>query len=290
MIGIYYNMKKRSDRYYSNHNLFMDAHKNGLEQGDERRMKHLEKPVAWVVGGSKGLGVMVAKGLAKDGYRVVVNYRQSRAAAQKLRTEIKNRGGEVLVIQGDISQAPDVRRMAKEIEATWGRIDVLICTAGPFIFKHTSLTDFTDEQWREMVEGNLSGVFYLTREVIPMMRKQGGGRIITFGFPEAERIRAWRGYGSYAAAKTGLVSLTKTLADEEIQHHITVNMVNPGDIRDPFKEAAIEEAQGKKDPCTPAGRPGTGEDVARVVRFLVHPDSDFITGAVIPVTGGFVNK
>lgn len=268
----------------------MDEHKNGLEQGDEQSMKHLEKQVAWVVGGSRGLGVMVAKGLAEDGYRVAINYRQSRDAAQKLGREIEQGGGEALLIRGDISQASDVRRMAKEIETTWGRIDVLVCTAGPFIFKHTPLVDFTDEQWREMVEGNLSGVFYLTREVIPMMRKQGGGRIITFGFPEAETIRAWRGYGSYAAAKTGLVSLTKTLADEEIHHHITVNMVNPGDIRDPFKEAAIEEARGKKDPRTPAGRPGTGEDVARVVRFLVHPDSDFITGAVIPVTGGFVNE
>lgn len=253
-------------------------------------MNYFEKPVAWVVGGSKGLGVMVAKGLAEDGYRIVVNYRQSRAAAQKLGMEIENKGGEVLVIQGDISQVTDIQRMAKEIEATWGRIDALICAAGPFIFKRTLLADFTDDQWQEMVEGNLSGVFYLTREVIPMMRKQGGGRIITFGFPEAEMIRAWRGYGSYAAAKTGLVSLTKTLADEEIRHRITVNMVNPGDIRDPFKEAAIKEARGKKDPRTPAGRPGTGEDVARVVRFLVHPDSDFITGAVIPVTGGFVNE
>ncbi len=253
-------------------------------------MNYFEKPVAWVVGGSKGLGVMVAKGLAEDGYRIVVNYRQSREAAHKLEMDIRNRGGEVLVIQGDISQAIDVRRMAKEIEAAWGRIDALICTAGPFIFKRTPLVDLTDEQWQEMVEGNLSGVFYLIREVIPMMRKQGGGRIITFGFPEAERIRAWKGYGSYAAAKTGLVSMTKTLADEEIHHRITVNMVNPGDIRDPFKEATIKAARGKKDPRTPADRPGTGEDVARVVRFLVHPDSDFITGAVIPVTGGFVNE
>ncbi|MBA4603042.1 SDR family oxidoreductase [Thermoactinomyces mirandus] len=253
-------------------------------------MKHFEKPVAWVVGGSKGLGVMVVKGLAEDGYRIAINYRQSRTAAQKLGMEIENRGGEVLVIQGDVSQVADVRRMTKEIEATWGRIDALVCAAGPFIFKRTPLTDFTDDEWQEMIAGNLSGVFYLIREVIPMMRKQGGGRVITFGFPEAESIRAWSGYGSYAVAKTGLVSLTKTLAAEEIHHHITVNMVNPGDIRDPFKEATIKEARNRKDPRTPAGRPGTGEDVARIVRFLLHPDSDFITGAVIPVTGGFVNE
>jgi 3-oxoacyl-[acyl-carrier protein] reductase len=140
-----------------------------------------------------------------------------------------------------------------------------------------------------MVEGNLSSVFYLVREVVPVMRKQGRGRIITFGFAEAEQAPPWPGFGAYAAAKTGLVTLTRTLAQEEAAHGITVNMVVPGDIRDPYKEAPITSARGVRDPRNPVGRPGTGEDLARVVRFLAHPDADFITGAVIPVTGGFTN-
>lgn len=249
-----------------------------------------EKPVAWVVGGPRGLGVMVAKGLAEDGYRIVINYRQSQDAAQKLKSEIEKNGGEAFILQGDISKQTDIKRMTEEVRKVWGRIDALICMAGPFIFKKTSVIDFTDDKWRDMVDGNLSGVFYLVREVIPMMRRQGGGRIITFGYPEADKGRGWIGYGPYAAAKTGLAVLTQTLAREEAAHQITVNMIFPGDIRDPYKEAAISEVRGQKDPHTPIGRPGTGEDVARVVRFLVHPDSDFITGAMIPVTGGFVNE
>jgi 3-oxoacyl-[acyl-carrier protein] reductase len=256
------------------------------ERKDEPNMS---QPVAWVVGGAKGLGVMIAKGLSEDGYRIAVNYRHSREAAEQLQREIVQAGGEAMVMQGDVSRLADVKRMAREVLGRWGRVDALVCTAGPFTFKRIPTIEFSDEEWREMVDGNLSGVFYLVREIIPVMRKQGGGRIITFGFPEAELAPAWKGYSAYSAAKVGLVSFTRTLALEEAPHGITVNMVYPGDIRDPYKEAPISAARGKKDPRNPVGRPGTGEDVARVVRFLVHPDSDFITGAVIPVTGGFTN-
>jgi 3-oxoacyl-[acyl-carrier protein] reductase len=250
-------------------------------------MSKPSNPVAWVVGGPKGLGVQVAKGLAQDGYRIVINYRKSEEAVHKLGAEIERIGGEVFIIRGDMSRLDDVKQMTREVLNHWGRVDVLVLMAGPFIFKHTPVTEFTDAMWREMIEGNLSGAFYLIREIIPHMRKQGGGRLITLGYPDAEIAPAWAGYGPYAAAKTGLVTLTRTVAMEEASHGITANMVYPGDIRGPYKEATIAEARGKKDPRTPVGRPGTGEDVARVVRFLAHPDSDFITGAVIPVTGGF---
>jgi 3-oxoacyl-[acyl-carrier protein] reductase len=249
----------------------------------------MERPVAWIVGGAKGLGVMVVKGLAEDGHRIAVNYRRSRDAAETLACELRAGGSEVLIMQGDASDVDDVRCMAKAVLDTWGRIDVLVCASGPFIFRWKRLTEFTDGEWREMVEGNLSSVFYLVREVVPVMRKQGRGRIITFGFAEAEQAPPWPGFGAYAAAKTGLVTLTRTLAQEEAANGITVNMVVPGDIRDPYKEAPISSARGVRDPRNPVGRPGTGEDLARVVRFLAHPDADFITGAVIPVTGGFTN-
>ncbi|MFC7441885.1 SDR family oxidoreductase [Laceyella putida] len=249
-------------------------------------MKEATKPVAWVVGGSKGLGVMVAKGLAQDGYRIVINYRRSVEPAYKLANELEQIGVETLVVQGDVSLVEDVKRMSAEVLSRWGRIDALVCAAGPFTFKRTPLIEFSDATWREMVDGNLSGVFYLVRELLPTMRRQGHGRIITFGFPEVESSPAWPGYGPYAAAKAGLASLTRTMAAEEAPHGITVNMVVPGDIRDPYKEAPIAKARGQRDPRTPIGRSGTGEDIARVVRFLAHPDSDMITGAVIPITGG----
>jgi 3-oxoacyl-[acyl-carrier protein] reductase len=249
----------------------------------------VEKRVAWVTGGARGLGVQIARGLAEDGFRIAVNYRKSAEAGQKLKAELEKMNRECLLLQGDVGSSEDVRRMSREVLDTWGRVDVLVCTAGPFTFRRIPLTEITDEIWREMVDGNLSGVFYLIRELVPVMRKQRFGRIITFGFADVEQLSGWTGYGPYAAAKTGLLSLTRTLAREEAEHGITANMVVPGDIRDPYKEAGIADARGQTDPRTPAGRPGTGEDIARVVRFLVHPESDLITGAVIPVTGGFTN-
>lgn len=240
------------------------------------------KKVAWVVGGVTGLGVMIAKGLAEDGYRLALNYRQSQQAAEQLEQQLN----EVLIMQGDVSHSADVSRMVSKVLARWGRIDALICTAGP-IARQVPLAKLKDSEWHRMVDGNLSSVFYCARAVIPIMRRLGGGRIITFGFAGAEQAIAWEGFAAYAAAKTGLVSLTKSLANEVAADGITVNMICPGDIRHPYKEAAKRDATGKKDPRSLVGRPGTGEDIARVVRFLVHPDSDFITGAVIPVTGGF---
>ncbi len=244
------------------------------------------KKVAWVVGGVTGLGVMIAKGLAEDGYHLAINYRQSQQAAEQLEQQLKEEEKEVLMIQGDVSHSADVSRMVSKVLARWGRIDALICTAGP-IARQAPLAKLKDSEWHQMVDGNLSSVFYCAREVIPIMRKLGGGRIVTFGFTGAEQAVAWEGFAAYAAAKTGLVSLTKSLANEVAADGITVNMICPGDIRHPYKEASKQEAKGKKDPRSLVGRPGTGEDIARVVRFLVHPDSDFITGAIIPVTGGF---
>lgn len=245
--------------------------------------------VAWIVGGAKGLGVMIAKGLAADGYQIALNYRRSKEEAERLQREILGMGRDVILCQGDASKWCDVRRMAKNIIDHYGRMDVLVCTVGPFIFTPTPITEYTEEQWDQMIYGNVSSIFYCLREVVPTMRKQRSGRIITFGFSGVDQISAWSGYGAYAAAKVGVASITKTLSKEEAEHGITVNMICPGDIRDPYKEATIQSARQYKETVSPIGRPGSGEDIARVVRFLSHPDSDFITGAIIPVTGGFIN-
>lgn len=246
--------------------------------------------VAWITGGISGLGVQVARVMAEAGYRIAVNYRNSQDAAKKLKRDVEEQGGVFLALQGDVSQAEDVRQMVATIQERMGNIDVLVCAAGPFLFQRIDAIDFTDEQWREIVDGNLSGVFYCAREVVPGMRQRGWGRIITFGFPEVETAPAWTGFSAYAAAKAGVVSFTRTLAREEARYGITVNMVSPGDIRHPYKEAPIAAARGRQEPRNPVGRPGTGEDLARVIRFLTETDSDFITGAVIPVTGGFDNR
>ena len=122
--------------------------------------------------------------------------------------------------------------------------------------------------------------------VLPYMRNNSWGRIIHFGFAHAGESRAWPHRAVYAAAKVGLVSFTKTLAIEEAENGITVNMICPGDIRGDNKEKKIVDVEHLMDPESPRGRPGTGEDVARVAAFLCGSDSDFITGNMINVAGG----
>lgn len=245
----------------------------------------MEKRVAWIVGGVRGLGVPIIRILAREGYQIVSNYRTSGQAAQRLEVELSRKGIESLFLQGDVSRYQEVQQMVVQVLEYFGRVDVLVCTAGPFYFQPIPVIDYQAEQWRDLIDGNLSSIFWLTSELIPGMREREWGRIITFGFREGDLSSASTGFGPYAAAKTGLVSLTKTLAQEEAGYGITVNMISPGDIRKPWKEASITEARQTLEEN--GERKGTGEDIARVVQFLVHPDSDYLSGAIIPITGGF---
>ncbi|WP_044642032.1 SDR family oxidoreductase [Risungbinella massiliensis] len=245
----------------------------------------MEQRVAWVVGGVTGLGVPVIKMLAQEGYSIVSNYRKSDQAARELEHELSLQGVESLFLRGDVSRYEEVQQMIVQVMEHFGRVDVLVCTAGPFTFRPVATIDHSYDHWRQMLDGNLSSVFWLTSELIPGMRERAWGRVITFGFRQVEQVPASVGFGPYAAAKTGLVSLTRTLAEEEAKHGITVNMICPGDIRHPFKEGTIREAKQAREKNSV--RPGSGEDIARVVQFLVHPNSDYLSGMIIPVTGGF---
>src|SRR5699024_5674402 len=132
-----------------------------------------------------------------------------------------------------------------------------------------------------MIDGNLTAVFQFAKLVIPIMREQHFGRIINYGFQDAENAPGWMYRSAYSAAKVGLVSLTRSIAKEEAEHGITANMVLPGDITGDMKEANIKEAKTLNDPDTPGGRPCSGEDLARLIGFLCQDDSDMITGSVV---------
>lgn len=191
-----------------------------------------------------------------------------------------------VVLTGDVARAEDAARLVGETVETFGRIDVLVHAAGPFIRDHLRLADTSADEWNRMVDGNLGSAYHLVRAAIPDMRRRRWGRVVLFGFAEAGGAPGWPERAAFAAAKSGLVSLARSLAFEEAPNGVTVNVICPGDIRPPWKEASIAAARGRDDGRTPLGRPGTGEDVARVVAFLCEEDSDFITGSVIEVTGG----
>ena len=246
----------------------------------------LEGRTALVTGSAKGLGRRTALELARLGCDVAINYVSSRAEAESAVREIRALGREAVAIGADISKAEEARRLVDETEEKLGGVDILINNAGPFIRERKLFADYSAEEIHYLMNGNLVGTMLLDHRVLPGMRERQWGRIVHFGFGHAAEARSWPQRAVYAAAKVGLVSFTKTLAVEEAANGITVNMICPGDIRGEYKEKGIAEVDGVRDEEAPRGRPGTGEDVARVIGFLCLPESDFVTGNTIEVSGG----
>ncbi|MCH1641791.1 SDR family oxidoreductase [Paenibacillus timonensis] len=242
--------------------------------------------VALITGSAKGLGKKTALMLAEQGCHIALNYVHSEAEALSLRSDIERLGVRCIAVQADVSRREQIEDLAWQVKEQLGTIDILVNNAGPFIRERKLFADYSQSELLGMIEGNFVGSLLLDHLVLPGMREKRWGRIIHFGFGHAAESRAWPHRAVYAAAKTGLVSFTKTLAVEEAPYGITVNMVCPGDIRGSQKEMSIQEVQGLHDGETPLGRPGSGEDIARVIAFLCHPDSDFITGNIMDISGG----
>ena len=242
---------------------------------------------AIITAGTKGLGKKVTDQFINKDCTLTIHYRSDTEALSKIKEELKDVNPTRLhFFQGDVTKKEDMHRLVEEAYEKFGRIDYLICNAGPYVFERKKLVDYSEEEWYNMIEGNLSSVFHLVRKVVPIMRKQKFGRIITYGFQGAESTPGWIYRSAFSAAKVGLVSLTKTIAIEEAENGITANMVCPGNILGEMKEATIESSRLIEDKATPVGRSGTGEDIARVVDFLCNENSDMITGTVMEVTGG----
>jgi 3-oxoacyl-[acyl-carrier protein] reductase len=243
--------------------------------------------IALVTGSAKGLGRRTALELAAAGCDVALNYVTSREEAEKVAAEIAAMGRKAVAVQADIARTEEADRLAAEVEERLGVVDILVNNAGPFIRERRLFAEYSPEDIHYLMNGNLVGTMLLDHRVLPGMRSRGWGRIIHFGFGHAAEARSWPHRAVYAAAKVGLVSFTKTLAAEEAASGITVNMICPGDIRGGNKEKGIADVAGELDEESPRGRPGTGQDVARVILFLCQPESDFITGNTIDVSGGF---
>ncbi|WP_254854035.1 SDR family oxidoreductase [Halobacillus salinus] len=241
---------------------------------------------AIITAGTKGLGKKVTERLLAKGVSVTATYRSDRDKALELLEEFPSQKESIQLLQADVTNTSDLERVVKEAISRFGRVDYLINNAGPYIFERKKLMDYSTEEWDAMVRGNLDAVFHLMKQTVPHMREQRFGRIINYGFQGAGEASGWIYRSAFAAAKVGLVSLTKTIAYEEAEFGITSNMICPGKILEEWKEASIEDGKRVKDEETPIGRPGTGEDIARTIEFLCHEDSDMITGTIYEVTGG----
>ncbi len=246
----------------------------------------MTRKTALITGSARGLGKATARQLAKDGINVITTYRENQAKAiQDMKDLAQTYKVKAYALPYDVTIRENHRDLIHKCYELCDGIDILIHNAGPYIQERKSMLEYTDEEWEYLINGNLSSMFYLASAAIPYMRANKWGRIITMGFDQSDHSPGWKYRSAFAAAKTGLTSLTKTLAMEEAEYGITANMVCPGDIVDPWKES-FRVDEGVVSNKVPVGRPGTGGDIARVISFLCTEESDFITGTVIPVTGG----
>lgn len=241
------------------------------------------KKTALVTGGAKGIGSAICRALAKDGYKIAINYNSSQNEAEALKNEL-SAITEVEIFKADVSDSKQVKEMFSEIEKVFGGVDVLVNNAG--IAGQMLFTDITDEMWQKMINVNLSGAFYCCREALKFMINNKSGRIINIASMWGETGASMEVH--YSASKAGLIGLTKALAKEVGLSGVNVNAVSPGvimtDMMKSFSEADIAVLKDE----TPLNSLGTAENVADAVSFLASEKADFITGQVISVNGGFV--
>lgn len=240
------------------------------------------KQTAIVTGGSRGIGRAVAMRLAKDGMNLVINYRGNSAAAEETERLCRELGAEVLLVQGDVSRAEDCEKLAAQAKEAFGRVDVLVNNAG--ITRDGLLARMTEEDFRAVLDVNLVGPWNMMKAVNRIMMKQRYGRIVNLS--SVTGLMGNMGQTNYAAAKAGIVGMTKSYAREVAGRGITVNAVAPGFIDTDMTEAMPEGAKDKIITGIPMGRTGKPEDVAEAVAFLASEQAGYITGEVLRVDGG----
>ena len=233
----------------------------------------LDGKLALVTGASRGIGRAIAEELARAGASVVVGYRSGKDEAEELAAAIGGRA-----IQADVSNADEAKRLVDES----GDIDVLVNNAG--LTRDGLLARMSDDDWRTVIETNLSSVFYTCRAVTrPMMKKRGGSII---NISSIVGVHGNWGQTNYGASKAGIIGFTKSLARELGSRNVRANVVAPGYVKTQLTDVLPEEATEAMLSNTPLGRLGEPEDIAGAVRFLCSDAASFITGEVLLVDGG----
>jgi 3-oxoacyl-[acyl-carrier protein] reductase len=233
----------------------------------------LDGKVALVTGASRGIGRAIAEELARAGASVVVGYRSGKDEAEELATAIGGRA-----IQADVSDAGEARRLVDEA----GDIDVLVNNAG--LTRDGLLARMSDDDWRTVIETNLSSVFYTCRAVTRPMMKRRSGSIINIS--SIVGVHGNWGQTNYGASKAGIIGFTKSLARELGSRNIRANVVAPGYVKTALTEVLPDEATAAMVQQTPLGRVADPAEIAGAVRFLASDQASFITGEVLLVDGG----
>ena len=255
-------------------------------------MQRLKGQAALVTGSSSGIGAAVAKSLAAEGAKVVVNYARSPKGAEAVVEEIKAKGGEAIAVQADVSQEDQVLNLFEQMYEAYETIDILVNNAG--LQKDSAFTDMTLADWNTVIGVNLTGQFLCAREAAKTFIRRGvvperscaAGKIICMS--SVHEVIPWAGHCNYAASKGGVMLLMKSMAQELAPHKIRVNSIGPGAIKTPINRDAWEtpEAEASLLTLIPYNRVGDPVDIGKAAVWLASDESDYVNGATLFVDGG----
>ena len=239
---------------------------------------------AVVTGGSRGIGRAICIELAKQGANVVVNYSGSEDKAKQVVSEIEQLGSKAIAVQANVADSDAVDSMMKQAIEVFGTLDILVNNAG--ITRDNLLMRMKEQEWDEVVDTNLKGVFLCTKAVTRQMMKQRAGRIINIS--SIVGVAGNPGQANYVAAKAGVIGLTKTCAQELASRNILVNAIAPGFITTEMTDSLPEELKEAMLKQIPLAKLGQPEDVAKAVVFFASDNANYITGQTLHIDGGLV--
>lgn len=245
-------------------------------------MFDLTDKVALVTGGSRGIGRAISLALAEQGAKVAVNYVTNRDAADEVVQQIGE--GRAVAIQCDVAQAGDAKRLVKETIEAFGSLQILVNNAG--LTQDDLLLRMSEEAWDRVMAVDLRGAYLTTKVALRPMIRQRWGRIVNVA--SVAGLVGNAGQANYAAAKAGLIALTKSVAKEVASRNITANAIAPGLVETELTADLTDEQQQAVLQMTPLGRAATPEEIAPAVAFLASEEAGYITGAVLTIDGGLV--